>query len=114
MCLQREKHDDEEGGLVGIASKIHVKCTFVVVKKIIKMSGKKGPQRQRRLFFFIRRRVAVTLMRWRYRGGYVREYSLRALLRLLHLTSINSGDCFCFSCCTNKKKRGGINVLGDK
>lgn len=36
---------------------------------------------------FIRRRVAVTLMRWRYRGGYVRGYSLRALLRLLHLTS---------------------------
>lgn len=84
-------------------------------KKKIKNVGPKGTAETEETFFFlIRRRVAVTLMRWRYRGGYVREYSLRALLRLLHLTSINSGDCFCFSCCTNKKKRGGINVLGDK
>lgn len=95
----------EKGGLVGIASKIHVKCTFVVVKKKKKKCRAKRARRDRGdIFFFIRRRVAVTLMRWRYRGGYVREYSLRALLRLLHLTSINSGDCFCFSCCTKKKK----------
>lgn len=93
-------------GLVGIASKIHVKCTFVVVKKKKKNVGPKGTAETEETFFFlIRRRVAVTLMRWRYRGGYVREYSLRALLRLLHLTSINSGDCFCFSCCTKKKKK---------
>lgn len=35
----------------------------------------------------IRRRAAATLMRWRYRAGYVCGYSLRALLRLLRLTS---------------------------
>lgn len=69
----------------------------------------------RRETFFIRRRVAVTLMRWRYRGGYVRGYSLRALLRLLHLTSRVGEDFLFLAVCNNERRGGGgVNILGDK
>lgn len=42
----------EKGGLVGIASKIHVKCTFVVVKKKKKNVGPKGTAETEETFFF--------------------------------------------------------------
>lgn len=46
-------------------------------------------------------------MRWRYRGGYVRGYSLRALLRLLHLTSRVGEDFLFLAVCNNERREGG-------
>lgn len=42
----------EKGGLVGIVSKIHVKCTFVVVKKKKKKCRAKRDRRDRGDIFF--------------------------------------------------------------
>lgn len=42
----------KKGGLVGIASKIHVKCTFVVVKKKKKCRAKRDRRDRGDIFFF--------------------------------------------------------------